>query len=133
MRQQSKEYIVILFVVAALALNYPFLDLFDRLLLPLGIPLLYFYLYLVWFVIILLLAVVVEHSEQREPEQSLPLSEPRRTESVRPEPVEGHLTNSVHPSTSSGRTEISVRPETSPAAGGPPSSASSGERRSPSS
>ena len=77
MRQQSKEYIVILFVVAALALNYPFLDLFDRLLLPLGIPLLYFYLYLVWFVIILLLAVVVEHSEQRDPEQSLPLSEPQ--------------------------------------------------------
>ena len=66
MRQQSKESIVILFIGAALALNYPFLGLFDRLWMPFGIPLLYLYLYLVWFVVIVLLIGVVERSEVRE-------------------------------------------------------------------
>ena len=59
MRQQSKESIIILFVVGALALNYPLLDLFDRAALPLGIPLLYLYLYLVWLAIIALLVAIV--------------------------------------------------------------------------
>jgi hypothetical protein len=63
MRQQSKESIVILFVVGALALNYPFLDLFDRAWMPFNIPLLYLYLYLLWLVLIVLLIVIVEHSQ----------------------------------------------------------------------
>ena len=63
MRQQSKEYIVILFIVGVLVLNYPMLELFDRPWMPFGIPLLYLYLYLVWFVLIVLLVVVVQHSE----------------------------------------------------------------------
>ena len=67
MRQQSKEAIVILFISAVLALNYPFLDLFDQEWMPLGIPLLYLYLYLLWLVIIVLLIIVVERSEVREP------------------------------------------------------------------
>ena len=66
MRQQSREHIVILFVVGVIALNYPLLDLFDRAWAPFGIPLLYCYLYLAWLVIIILLIVVVEHSEIRE-------------------------------------------------------------------
>lgn len=69
MRQQSKESIVILFISAALALNYPFLDLFDQGWMPFGIPSLYLYLYLIWLVIIALLIVVVERSEVREPGQ----------------------------------------------------------------
>ena len=69
MRQQSKEYIVIAFIVSVVALNYPFLDLFDTAWMPLGIPLLYFYLYLFWFAMIVLLIAVVEHSEVREPDQ----------------------------------------------------------------
>lgn len=66
MRQQSKEGIVILFIGAVLALNYPFLGLFDRGWMPFGIPLLYLYLYLVWLFIIVLLIRVVERSEVRE-------------------------------------------------------------------
>ncbi|MBL8259194.1 MAG: hypothetical protein JNM60_05245 [Candidatus Competibacteraceae bacterium] len=69
MRQQSKEYIVIAFIVSVMALNYPFLDLFDTAWMPLGIPLLYFYLYLFWFAIIVLLIAVVEHSEVHETDQ----------------------------------------------------------------
>lgn len=67
MRQQSKEHIVILFIGAVLALNYPFLGLFDRLWMPFGMPLLYLYLYLVWFFIIVLLIVIVERSAVCEP------------------------------------------------------------------
>ncbi len=72
MRQQSREYIVILFVVSVLALNYPFLDLFDRAWLPFGIPLLYLYIYLVWLIVIVLLIVIVGRSEIREPDQPPP-------------------------------------------------------------
>lgn len=67
MRQQSREYITILFICGALAINYPVLDLFDRSWAPFGIPLLYFYLYLIWLVLIVLLILVVERSEIREP------------------------------------------------------------------
>lgn len=67
MRQQSREYITILFICGALAINYPVLDLFDRPWAPFGIPVLYFYLYLIWFVLIVLLILVVERSEIREP------------------------------------------------------------------
>jgi hypothetical protein len=70
MRQQSKEYIVILFIVGILALNYPMLDLFDRPWMPFGVPLLYLYLYLMWFVLIVLLIVVVQHSEIGGPDQA---------------------------------------------------------------
>ncbi|HPF57394.1 MAG TPA: hypothetical protein P5149_02840 [Candidatus Competibacteraceae bacterium] len=70
MRQQSREYITILFICGALAINYPVLDLFDRSWAPFGIPLLYFYLYLIWFVLIVLLILVVQRSEIRDPTES---------------------------------------------------------------
>lgn len=90
MRQQSKEYIIILFVASALALNYPFLDLFDQSWLPLGIPLLYFYLYLVWLVLIVLLIVIVSHSEIGEPERSAPPPVPKsQPESTTDDPDHG--------------------------------------------
>lgn len=63
MRQQSREYIVVLFVGAGLAINYPLLELFNRPLTLFGIPLLYLYLYLVWLLLIIVLIVVVERSE----------------------------------------------------------------------
>lgn len=69
MRQQSKEYIVILFIVGVLALNYPVLDLFDRSWMPFGVPLLYLYLYLAWLILIVVLIVVVERSEIHRPDQ----------------------------------------------------------------
>ena len=69
MRQQSREYIVILFIGAVLAINYPVLDLFDRTWAPFGIPLLYFYLYLVWLVLIIVLIAVVESSEIHKSEE----------------------------------------------------------------
>jgi len=69
MRQQSREYIVILFIGAVLAINYPVLELFNRSWALFGIPLLYFYLYLVWLVLIIGLIAVVERSEIHESEE----------------------------------------------------------------
>lgn len=86
MRQQSRESIVILFISAALAINYPILHLFDRAWALFGIPLLYLYLYLIWLVIIVLLIVVVEHSAIPQPlEPSQPAPVPAADSATAPE------------------------------------------------
>ena len=90
MRQQSREYIVILFITGALALNYPVLGLFDRSAALFGIPLLYLYLYLMWFVLIILLIAVVQHSEVREPE-------PSKARTALSESTERHRTGDADP------------------------------------
>jgi hypothetical protein len=54
------EHIIILFVVGVLALNYPLLSLFDRLELPLNLPLLYLYVFLVWLLLIIAMAFIIE-------------------------------------------------------------------------
>ena len=86
MRQQSREYIVILFIVGVLALNYPVLELFNRPWMPFGIPVLYLYLYLMWLVLIILLIVVVERLQVAESEPpAAPLENTSRSEVAHPE------------------------------------------------
>ena len=63
--RRSRENMVILFVVGLLALNYPLLSLFDQMKLVLGIPLLFLYVFVIWLVIIVLTAMVVERAERR--------------------------------------------------------------------
>ncbi|MDG4551944.1 MAG: hypothetical protein P9F19_01945 [Candidatus Contendobacter sp.] len=94
MRQQSKEYIVILFIVGILALNYPVLDLFDRSWMPFGVPLLYLYLYLAWLALIVVLIVVVEHSEIHRTEQSVVLGNTSQPEGT---PAEGRRVRGANP------------------------------------
>ena len=60
MENKPRELIVVLFIAALLALNYPLVSLFDRLLQPFGIPLLYLHLFLGWLVVIVLLALIME-------------------------------------------------------------------------
>lgn len=60
--RERLETIVVLFVAGTLALNYPLLAIFNRLLLPFGIPLLYLYLFLVWLAIIVFVAVIMERT-----------------------------------------------------------------------
>lgn len=88
-----------LFVSAALALNYPFLGLFDRAWMPFGIPLLYFYLYLIWFLVIVLLIVTVEHSEIHEPGEPAP-SAPTPENSAPPETAARTKASGVDPTES---------------------------------
>ncbi|MDQ2695962.1 MAG: hypothetical protein M3Z21_11405 [Pseudomonadota bacterium] len=59
MASRRRESCAILFVAAAVALNYPLLAVFDRLLLPLGIPLLYLYLFVVWAAVIVAMAWIM--------------------------------------------------------------------------
>ncbi|MCB1824314.1 MAG: hypothetical protein KDJ54_06940 [Candidatus Competibacteraceae bacterium] len=93
---------MILFVGGVIALNYPLLDLFDRAWAPFGIPLLYCYLYLAWLVIIVLLIVVVEHSEVREP------GEPSK--SLSPPPKNTPSSNTAAHSRDSGGTGVKEPP-----------------------
>lgn len=90
MRQQSREYIVILFIVGVLALNYPLVELFDRAWMPFGVPLLYLYLYLTWLTLIVLLILVVQHSEisgadSNPPPRPDPAAHPQATPPAKPE------------------------------------------------
>lgn len=57
MATRYRDGLLVLFVFSALAFNYPLLALFDRLLLPFGMPLLYLYLYGFWLVLIAVLAL----------------------------------------------------------------------------
>jgi hypothetical protein len=56
--QRYRERVLILFIAAVLLLNYPLLSLADRPWLVLGIPLLYFYLFLIWLLLIVALALL---------------------------------------------------------------------------
>lgn len=60
MKQRYREYMIIVFVTSVMVLNYPLLSIFNRTMLLFGIPLLYFYIFTVWFVIIALLALISE-------------------------------------------------------------------------
>ena len=62
MKRRDREYIYILFIAGFIGLNYPVMSIFNHLVLLLGIPLLYLYIFLVWLTIIVLLAVIMEKS-----------------------------------------------------------------------
>ena len=100
MRQQSREYIVILFIVGVLALNYPMLELFNRPGMPFGIPVLYLYLYAAWLVLIILLITVVERSQIPEPDQSAAPPEPAPRPESETEPAEQRGASNAHPAES---------------------------------
>jgi len=70
MNRQSREQIIILFVVGTLALNYPLLALFDHRVLLAGIPLLYLYLFVLWLAIIVLMAVITERAGSRNDDRA---------------------------------------------------------------
>lgn len=67
---RRREYVIVLFVAAVLALNYPLLSIYNRVLLPLGIPLLYLYIFLVWLVIIVLTAMAMERPQVKTDDQA---------------------------------------------------------------
>jgi len=53
----------VLFAFGCLALNYPLLALFSKKVLWYGIPLLYLYLFTLWVLFILLIAIVTERKK----------------------------------------------------------------------
>lgn len=64
--KQRTERLVVLAVIGALALNYPLLSLFARGDLLFGIPLLYFYLFVLWGGLIALAGFVIEGKATQE-------------------------------------------------------------------
>lgn len=70
MKRQCREYIVILFIIGVLTLNYPLLSLVDRPLLLLNLPLLYFYIFFVWLLLIIIMAVIAEGHISRADERA---------------------------------------------------------------
>jgi len=57
-----------LFLLGLLLFNFPLLSLFNRPALYLGIPVLYFYLFAVWLLIVFLMLLI----SRSRPDQSLP-------------------------------------------------------------
>ena len=54
------QRLLVLFVFGCLALNYPLLALFSKKTYLFGIPLLYFYLFVLWALFIICIAIVTE-------------------------------------------------------------------------
>jgi len=58
--KRQKERLVVMLIIGVIALNYPLLSLASRLRLLFGIPVLYLYLFAVWSLFILFLALILE-------------------------------------------------------------------------
>jgi hypothetical protein len=72
------QRLLVLFVFAALALNYPLLALFSKTVLLFGIPLLYLYIFVLWLVFIIFIAFVAERKKM--PRTSYPLTYSRKAD-----------------------------------------------------
>ena len=70
------QRLLVLFGFGCLALNYPLLALFSKISLWYGIPVLYLYLFAVWFLFIVLIAIVTER--KKLPKTSFPLLSGRK-------------------------------------------------------
>jgi hypothetical protein len=57
------QRLLVLFAFGCLALNYPLLALFSKIFLWYGIPVLYQYLFAVWGVFILFIAIITERKK----------------------------------------------------------------------
>ena len=64
------QRLLVLFAFGCLALNYPLLALFSKTILWYGIPLLYLYLFGLWIIFILFIAIVTER--KKLPKTSFP-------------------------------------------------------------
>ena len=58
-RKRINERLIALVCLGVIVLNYPFLGLFSKELLFCGVPLLYLYIFSLWFLFIMVLALVM--------------------------------------------------------------------------
>jgi hypothetical protein len=73
--KRQNERLIVLLVLGVIALNYPLLSLFSKVQLLFGIPILYLYIFSVWFVLIVCIALILEKSASSTPVTSLPKSD----------------------------------------------------------
>jgi hypothetical protein len=74
--KRQKERLIVLPLAGVIALNYPLLSLFSRVQLLCGVPVLYLYLFAVWLLFIICVAVILE--------KSAPPPEPGEVEPTKP-------------------------------------------------
>ncbi len=72
------QRLLVLFVLGCLALNYPLLALFSKTALWYGIPVLYLYLFILWILFIVCIAVITER--KKLPRTSYPLNFSRNSD-----------------------------------------------------
>ena len=72
------QRLLVLFVFGCLALNYPLLALFSKKVYLFGFPLLYFYLFTLWVLFIMFIAIVTERKNL--PRSSFPPIFTRKSE-----------------------------------------------------
>ena len=65
------QRLLVLFGFGCLAINYPLLALFSKIFLSFGIPVLYLYLFGLWLLFIIFIAIVTER--KKLPKTSFPL------------------------------------------------------------
>lgn len=58
--KRQNERLIVMLVLGVIALNYPLLSLFSKIKLFFGIPVLYLYIFTVWFVLIVCIALILE-------------------------------------------------------------------------
>jgi hypothetical protein len=76
--KRQNERLIVLPLAGIIALNYPLLSLFSRVKLLFGVPVLYLYLFAVWLMFIICVALLLE--------KSAPPPVPGESESTRPRP-----------------------------------------------
>ncbi|MCB1717056.1 MAG: hypothetical protein KDK04_25760 [Candidatus Competibacteraceae bacterium] len=58
-QRRRRDWLIVLFVAGLLAFNYPLLGLVNSVALLFGVPVLYFYLFAIWLLLIIGVAVVL--------------------------------------------------------------------------
>lgn len=58
--KRQNERLIVMLIIGVIALNYPLLSLFSKAKLIFGVPVLYLYLFVVWFIFIICVAVILE-------------------------------------------------------------------------
>lgn len=74
--KQRNERLIAVLIVGLLLLNYPLLSLFSKVHLVFGVPLLYLYLFAVWYIFIICVALVLT----RPPASMIDRQESERSE-----------------------------------------------------
>ena len=73
--KQRNQRLIAVLIVGLLALNYPLLSLFSRAKLVFGVPLLYLYIFAVWYIFIVCVALILARPAARSAMTDLPPSQ----------------------------------------------------------
>lgn len=76
--KRQNERLIVLLIIGFIFLNYPLLSLFSKVRLMFGIPVLYLYIFTVWTIFIVCMAVILE--KKTLPKMLSPPDKPEQSE-----------------------------------------------------